>query len=64
MNRFKGLYLDNSVPEELWTVICNTIQEAANKTIPNKPKVQATKAETSGTTTKLKNFCSTKEITN
>ena len=24
MNRFKGLDLDNSVPEELWTDACNT----------------------------------------
>ena len=34
MNRFKGLDLVNSVPEEVWTEVCNTVQEAANKTIP------------------------------
>ena len=64
MNRFKGLYLDNSVLEKLWTVVCNTVQKAANNTIQNKPKIQATKAKTSGITNKLKSFCSTKEITN
>ena len=26
-NRFKGLDLVNSVPEELWTEVCNTVQE-------------------------------------
>ena len=33
MNRFKGLDLVNRVPEELWTEICNTVQEALTKTI-------------------------------
>ena len=28
MNRFKGLDQQNSVPEELWTEICNIVQEA------------------------------------
>ena len=26
MNRFKGFDLVNSVPEELWTEVCNTVQ--------------------------------------
>ena len=38
MNRFKGLDLGNSVPEGLRTEVCNTVQEAANKTIPKKKK--------------------------
>ena len=38
MNRFKGLALVNTVPEELWTKVCNTVQEAVNKTIPKKEK--------------------------
>ena len=38
MNRSKGLDLVNSVPEELWTEVHNTVQEAANKTIPKKKK--------------------------
>ena len=37
-NRFKGLDLVNSVPEEVWTQVCNIVQEAANKTIPKKSK--------------------------
>ena len=36
MNRFKGLELINSVPEELWMEVCNNVWEAANKTILNK----------------------------
>ena len=35
-NRFKGLELINSMPEELWMEICNNVWEAANKTILNK----------------------------
>ena len=37
-NRFKGLDLVNSVPEELWTEVCNIVQVTVNKTIPNKKK--------------------------
>ena len=37
-DRFKGLDLVNSVPEKLWTEVCNTVQEVANKTIPKKNK--------------------------
>ena len=33
-NRFKGLDLIDRVPEELWTEVCNTVQEVAIKTIP------------------------------
>jgi len=42
-NRFKGLNLVNSVPEELWTEVCNIVQEAVNKTIPNKRKSKKAK---------------------
>ena len=38
MNRFKELDLADSVPEELWTEVCNIVQEAVNKTIPKKKK--------------------------
>ena len=38
MNRFKGFELVNSVPEELWTEVCNIVQEVVNKTIPKKKK--------------------------
>ena len=33
-NRFKGLDLVDSMPEELWTEVRNTAQEAVNKTMP------------------------------
>ena len=50
-NRFKGLdlidrldlidlirHLSSRVPEELWTEVCNIVQEAVIKTIPKKKK--------------------------
>ena len=37
-NRFKGLDLVNSMPEELQMDIHNTVQEAVNKVIPKKKK--------------------------
>ena len=40
MNRFKGLDLVNSVPEELWTEVHNIVQEAENKTISRKKKIK------------------------
>ena len=33
-NRFKGLDLIGRVPEELWTEVCDIVQEAMIKTIP------------------------------
>ena len=42
MNRFKGLYLVDRVPEELWTEVCNIIQEAVTKTIAKKKKCKKT----------------------
>ena len=30
-NRFKGLDLIDRVPEELWTEVCNIVQEAVTK---------------------------------
>ena len=38
MNRFEESELVNSVPEELWTEVCNTVQKAVDKTIPKKSK--------------------------
>ena len=35
-NRFKGLDLIDRVPEELWTEVCDTVQDAVIKTIPKK----------------------------
>ena len=36
MNRLKGLDLVDRVPEELWTEVCNTVQESVTKIIPKK----------------------------
>ena len=37
-NRFKGLDLIDRVPEELWTEVCDIVQEAMIKIIPKKKK--------------------------
>ena len=37
-NRFKGLDLVDRLPQELWTEVCNIVQEAVTKTIPKKTK--------------------------
>ena len=42
-NRFKGLGLIDRVPEWLWTEVCNIVQEAVIKTIPNKKEIQKSK---------------------
>ena len=42
-NRFKGLDLIDRVPEELWTELCNIVQEDVVKTIPKKKKCKKAK---------------------
>ena len=42
-NRFKGLDLIDTVPEELWTEVRNIVQEAVIKTIPKKKKCKKAK---------------------
>ena len=42
-NRFKGLDLIDRVPEELWTEVCDIVQEAVIKTIPKKNKCKNAK---------------------
>ena len=37
-NRFKGLDLIDRLPDELWTEVCDIVQEAGIKTIPKKKK--------------------------
>ena len=37
-NRFKGLDLIDRVPDELWTEVCDIVQETGIKTIPKKDK--------------------------
>ena len=43
MSRFKGIYLVDRVPEELWTVVHNTVQEVVTKTISKKNECKKTK---------------------
>ena len=42
-NRFMGLDLIERVSEELWTEICDIVQEAGIKTIPKKKKYKKAK---------------------
>ena len=42
-NRFKGLDLINRVPEELWTEVCDIVQETGIKTIPKEKKCKKAK---------------------
>ena len=42
-NRFKGLDLIDRVPEELWMEVCDIVQEAVIKTIPQKKKYKKAK---------------------
>ena len=42
-NRFKGLDLIDRVPDELWTEVCDIVQETGIKTIPKKRKCQEAK---------------------
>ena len=42
-NRFKGLDLIDRVPEELWTKVCDIVQETGIKTIPKKKKCKKAK---------------------
>ena len=43
MNRFKGLDMVDRVPEELWMVVGNTVQEAVTKTISKQKKCKKAK---------------------
>ena len=42
-NRFTGLYIVDILPEELWSEVCNTVEEAVNKNIPKKNKCKKAK---------------------
>ena len=42
-NRFKGLYLIDRVPDELWMEVRDTEQETGNKTIPMEKKCKKAK---------------------
>ena len=42
-NGFKGLDLIDRVPDELWTEVCDIVQEGIIKTIPKKKKCRKAK---------------------
>ena len=42
-NRFKGLDLIDRVPDELWTEVCDVVQETGIKTIPMEKKCKKAK---------------------
>ena len=42
-NRFKGLDLIDRAPDELWTEVCDIVQETGIKTIPKKKKCKKAK---------------------
>ena len=42
-NRFKGLDLIHRVPDELWTEVCDIVQETGSKTITKKKKCKKAK---------------------
>ena len=42
-NRFKGLDLIDRVPDELWTEVCDIVQETRIKTIPMEKKCKKAK---------------------
>ena len=42
-NRFKGLDLIDTVPDELWTKVCDIVQRTGIKTIPMENKCKRAK---------------------
>ena len=42
-NRFKGLDLIDRLPDELWTKVCDIVQETGIKTIPMEKKCKKAK---------------------
>ena len=44
-NRFKGLDLIDRVPDELWTEVCDIVQETGIKTIPMEKKCKKKKSK-------------------
>ena len=47
-NRFKGLDMLGRVSKELWTEVCNIVQEAVTKNIAKEKEMQDGKAVVSG----------------
>jgi len=42
-DRFKGLYQIDRLPDELWTEVCDTVQEIGIKNVPKKKKCKKAK---------------------
>ena len=42
-NRFKGLDLIDTAPDELWNEVCDIVQETGNKTLPMEKKCKKAK---------------------
>ena len=42
-NRFKGIDLIDTMPDELWTEVSDIVQETGSKTIPKKKKCKKAK---------------------
>ena len=42
-NRFKGINLIDRVPDQLWTEVCDIVQETGIKTIPMEKKCKKAK---------------------
>ena len=42
-NRFKGLYLIDRVPDDLWMEVCDIVEETGIKTIPMEKKCKKSK---------------------
>ena len=53
-NRFKGLFLIDRMPEELWAEVHNIVQQAVTKTIPKKKKLKKAKWLSEEALTKLR----------
>ena len=52
-NRFKGLDLIDRVPDELWTEVCDIVQETGIKTIPMEKKCKKSKMSVWGGLTNI-----------
>ena len=57
-NRFEGLYLIDTMPDELWTKVRDIVQETGIKTIPMEKKCKKSKMAVWGG---LTNSCEKKE---
>ena len=61
-NRFKGLDLIDRVPDELWTEVCDTVQETGIKTIPMEKKCKKAKWPPSSQDEALSRYSASGEV--